>query len=83
MEREGDGRQEGRGEGLNEGGEAWKRCRRLTRQISCECVHCVCFRWPKATIFANFDIWGWLDDEGQIWCAIADPWYTLTCQISS
>ena len=22
-------------------------------------------------------------DEGQIWCAIADPWYTFTCQISS
>jgi len=22
-------------------------------------------------------------DEGQIWCAIADAWYTLTCQISS
>ena len=22
-------------------------------------------------------------DEGQIWCAIADPWSTLTCQISS
>ena len=22
-------------------------------------------------------------DEGQIWCAIADPWYTLMCQISS
>jgi len=22
-------------------------------------------------------------DEGQIWCAIAHPWYTLTCQISS
>ena len=22
-------------------------------------------------------------DEGQIWCAIADPWYTLMCQMSS
>jgi len=22
-------------------------------------------------------------DEGQMWCTIADPWYTLTCQISS
>ena len=22
-------------------------------------------------------------DEGQMWCAIADPQYTLTCQISS
>ena len=22
-------------------------------------------------------------DESQIWCAIADPWCTLTCQISS
>ena len=24
---------------------------RLTCQISCECVHCVGFRWPKTTIF--------------------------------
>ena len=24
-----------------------------------------------------------LTDKGQIWCAIADPRYTLTCQISS
>ena len=23
-----------------------------------------------------------MTDEGQIWCATADPWYTLTCQIS-
>jgi len=22
-------------------------------------------------------------NNGQIWCAIADPWYTLTCQTSS
>jgi len=22
-------------------------------------------------------------DEGQIWCPIADPWYTFTCEISS
>ena len=28
--------------------------RKLTRIISCECVHCVFFRWPKATIFAKF-----------------------------
>ena len=28
----------------------------LTRQISSECVHCVGFRWPKTTIWANFDI---------------------------
>jgi len=24
-----------------------------------------------------------LTDEGQIWCAVADPWHTLTCQILS
>ena len=22
-------------------------------------------------------------DEGQVWCAVADPWYTFTCEISS
>jgi len=42
----------------------------------------------KPQFWANFDFWGLLyrppfTDEGQIWCAIADPWYTLTCQISS
>jgi len=42
----------------------------------------------KTTIWANFDFWGLLyrlsfTDEGQIWCAIADPRYTLTCQILS
>ena len=25
----------------------------LTRQISCECVHCVGFLWPKITIFGQ------------------------------
>jgi len=30
------------------------RGRRLTRQISYECVHCVGFRWPKTTILGNF-----------------------------
>ena len=38
--------------------------------------------------WANFDFLGVLyrpplTDEGQIWCAIADPQYMLTCQISS
>jgi len=38
--------------------------------------------------WANVDIWGLLyrppfTDEGQIWCAIADPQYTLMYQISS
>ena len=65
-----------------------RRFGRLTRQISCECVHCVGIRWPKTTIWGKFWLFGatvltpfyrW----GQIWCAIADPWYTLTCQISS
>jgi len=27
--------------------------------------------------------WGLMTDEGQIWCAIADQRYMLTCQISS
>ena len=35
-----------------------------------------------------FTFWGLLyrppfTDEGQIWCAIADPWSTFACQISS
>ena len=61
----------------------------LTRQISYECVHCVGFRWPKTTILGkSWHFWGLLyrrpfTDEGQIWCAIADPWCTFTCQISS
>ena len=38
--------------------------------------------------WANFDIWGLLNrlpftDEGQIWCPMADPRYTLKCQNSS
>jgi len=42
----------------------------------------------KPQFLANFDFWGLLyrppfTDQGQIWCAIADPQYTLTCQISS
>ena len=47
------------------------------------------FRWPKTTIFGKFrHFWGLMyrppfTDEGQIWCAIADPWYTFTCKISS
>jgi len=59
----------------------------LTCQISSECVHRVGFRWPKTTILgANFDFWGLLyrllfTNEGQIWYAIADPWYMLTSQI--
>ena len=60
-----------------------------TGQISSECVHCVGCRWPKTTILGKFwHFWGLLYrppfiDEGQIWCAIADPRSTLTCQISS
>jgi len=44
----------------------------------------------KPQLRANFDIWGdsctdslLLTDEGQIWCARANPRSTLTCQISS
>ena len=44
----------------------------------------------KPQVWANFDIWGLLyrphfTNEGQMWCAIADPRYrpTLTCHISS
>jgi len=62
----------------------------LTRQISSECVHCVSFRWPKTTLFGQILIFFGLlyrapftGFEDQIWCAIADPGYTLTCQISS
>ena len=41
----------------------------------------------KPQFWAKFDIWGLLyrppfTDESQIWCARADPRYTLTCQIS-
>ena len=57
--------------------------RRLTRQISCECVHCVGFWWPKTTILANFDFLGApapTPFEGQIWCAIANPPCTFTCR---
>jgi len=56
--------------------------------ISSECVHCVGFWWPKTIFWANFDIWELLyrppfSDEGQIWCARAEPRYRLTRQISS
>ena len=60
----------------------------LTCQISSECVHCVGFQWPKTHNFGQIlTFWGLLyrlpfTDDGQIWCAIADPRYTLTCQIS-
>ena len=42
----------------------------------------------KSQFWANFGIWRLLyrppfTDDGQIWCAIADPRCTLTCQISS
>ena len=45
----------------------------------------------KPQFWANFGIFlgGGLvyrppfTDEGQIWCAIADPWSTFTCEISS
>jgi len=68
----------------------FKACGRfwLTCQISSECVHCVGFQWPKSTILGNFWHMGGIlyrspfTDEGQIWCARADPWSTLTCHIS-
>ena len=46
------------------------------------------FRGQKPQFWANFDVWGLLyrppfTDYSQIWYAIADPWYMLTCQISS
>jgi len=42
----------------------------------------------KPQFWANFDISGGsctnpFTDEGQIWCARADPRYTFTCEISS
>ena len=42
----------------------------------------------KPPFWANFDSWGLLyrppfTDEGQMWYAIGDPWYTFTCEISS
>jgi len=42
----------------------------------------------KPQFWVNFHIWGLLyppplTDEGQIWCAIADPRCTLKCQLSS
>jgi len=60
----------------------------LTCQISSECVHCVRFRWPKTTIFGKFWLFGGsctnpLLPVRATWCAIADPWCTLMCQISS
>ena len=42
----------------------------------------------KPQFWANFDFWGVCCTDpllpmGQIWCAIADPWSTHMCQISS
>ena len=60
-----------------------------TRQKLSKCVHCVGFWWPKTIILGKFWLLGGLlyrstfTDEGQIWCAIADPWSTHMCQISS
>ena len=65
------------------------RGRTLIRQISSECVHCVGFRWPKNRTFGQVLIcWGLLyrppfTDEGQIWCARADPRSTRTRQMSA
>jgi len=61
----------------------------LTYQISSECVHCVGFQWPKHQNFGQILTFRGLlyrhpfTDEDQIWCATADPWCTLTYQISS
>jgi len=69
----------------------------VTCQLSSECVHvhCVGIRWPKTTILGKFWHLGTFrkrgsvqkspvpfTSEGQIWCARADPWHALTCQIS-
>ena len=45
------------------------------------------FQWPKNNFGQILTFWGLLyrppfTDEGQIWCAIADSGYTLTCQVS-
>jgi len=42
----------------------------------------------KPQFWPHFDFWGLLygppfTDQDQIWCAIVDPWCTLTCQILS
>ena len=55
----------------------------LTRQISSECVHCACFRWPKTSVLEIFDTLGdSCTGEAKIWCARADPRYMLMYQIS-
>jgi len=83
---EGEGREGRRGEGGNKerrGG------RTLICQISSEFVHRVGFRWRKKQFWANFDIFGGsctdppFTNEGQVWCVIADPRCTFTCEISS
>ena len=66
--------------------------RRLTFQISCECVHCVGFQWPKTTTFGKFWLFGDpipapITDEGNIWCAKADQtsnfiWVCLFCRLT-
>jgi len=86
LERKGkrEGRREERWkEGGNEGGEAGRGGRRLTCLISCECVHCVAFRWRKTTILGN--VWHLglpyqpaFTNDGQIRCARADPRNTYT-----
>ena len=68
---------------LSDPGQIWNETvhtwSRLTRQISCECVHCVGFRDQKATIFWQILTFGGLlyrppfTDEGQIWCARVNP----------
>jgi len=37
----------------------------------------------KPQFCANFDIFGNFTNEGQIWCLVADPRCTFTCEISS
>jgi len=61
----------------------------LSRQISSELFIVSASGGQKPQFWANFDIFGGsctdppFTDEGQIWCARADPRSTLTCQISS
>jgi len=51
----------------------------------CNWMHSLCrlLVAKKPQFSENFDIWGLVyrppfTDEGQIWCARADPWYMLT-----
>jgi len=60
----------------------------LMCKISLESVYCVTFQGSKCTILGNFWYLGApvpspFTDEHYIWCARAEPWSMLTCQILS